>query len=80
MPRKRLTLADLVERGSFDPGNHRHRRALDESGPLDNPELEAAREDALYFRTSRAGKFQAAQALQRFAWAVEGRRFTSSQR
>jgi hypothetical protein len=40
MPRKRLTLADLVAAGTFDPTNWRHRRALDESGPLEDPELE----------------------------------------
>jgi hypothetical protein len=39
MPRERLTLEALVERGSFDPGNHRHRRALDESQPLEDPQL-----------------------------------------
>ena len=39
MPRKRLTLEALVERATFDPDNFRHRRALDESGPLDDPEL-----------------------------------------
>ena len=50
MGRKRLTLGDLVAAGSFDPRNHRHRRALDESGPLDDPELEAARERVLVCR------------------------------
>lgn len=50
MARKRLTLEDLVAAGVFDPRNFRHRRALDESGPLANPELEAARERALVCR------------------------------
>jgi hypothetical protein len=47
MPRKRLTLVDLVEGRTFDAGNHRHRRALDESGPLAGPVLEAARRHVL---------------------------------
>lgn len=50
MPRKRLTLADLVAAGTFDPANFRHRRALDESGPLDDRELEAARRNVLAYR------------------------------
>jgi hypothetical protein len=37
LPRKRLTLEGLVQGGTFDPSNFRHRRALDESGPLDAP-------------------------------------------
>jgi hypothetical protein len=70
MPRKRLTLPDLLEGRTFDPGNHRHRRALDESGPLADPELEAARQHVLYFRLDGGGKFEAARALQAFAELV----------
>jgi hypothetical protein len=70
MPRKRLTLVDLVEGRTFDAGNHRHRRALDESGPLEDPVLEAAREHVLYFRLDGGGKFEGARALQEFAELV----------
>jgi hypothetical protein len=73
MPRKSLTLEALVDGGRFDPGNFRHRRALDESGPLDDPELEAARQHALDFRRHGGGRVQAAIALQEFAQAVSHR-------
>jgi hypothetical protein len=73
MPRKRLTLRELVDGGTFDPGNWRHRRASDESGPLDDPALEAARRHALDFRNNGGGKFQAAEALRRFAELVAER-------
>jgi hypothetical protein len=43
MTRERLTLEALIERGTFDPDNFRHSMALDESGPLERPELERAR-------------------------------------
>jgi hypothetical protein len=70
MPRPKLTLRDLVEGRTFDAGNHRHRRALDESGPLEDPVLEAAREHVLYFRLDGGGKFEGARALQEFAELV----------
>jgi hypothetical protein len=70
MPRKRLTLEALVEGGTFDEGNHRHRRALDESGPLADPKLEAARQHALDLRLNGGGKFETARALQEFAELV----------
>ena len=69
MPRKRLTLEALVERGTFDPSNFRHRRALDESGPLDDPELDRARRLVLSLRGTRA-RVRAAKALQDFARAA----------
>jgi hypothetical protein len=76
MPRKRLTLTDLVAAGVFNPTNHRHRRALDESGPLDDPELEAARRNVLAYRRTgdRAwGSF----ALREFARLVTDERLLS---
>jgi hypothetical protein len=73
MPRERLTLSDLVERGTFDAGNHRHRRALDESGPLENPELEQARQHVLALRGVRDGRVRGAEALQEFARLLTAR-------
>jgi hypothetical protein len=70
MPRERLTLQALVDVRTFDPGNHRHRRALDESGPLEDPALEAARQHVLDLRLDGGGKFEAARALQEFAELV----------
>lgn len=71
MPRERLTLNALVGRGTFDAGNHRHRRALDESGPLADPTLEAARENVVELR--RVGsRVRAAEKLRLFADLVEG--------
>jgi hypothetical protein len=72
MPRERLTLEALVDRGTFDAGNHRHRRALDESGPLEDPQLEDARQQALYFRGISDGKVRGAEALRAFAELVNG--------
>jgi hypothetical protein len=74
MARKRLTLEELVEGGRFRPEQWRHRRALDESGPLEDPELEAARQHVLDFRLDGGGKFEAARALQEFAELVQGAR------
>ena len=74
MPRERLTLEALVSGGTFNPGNHRHRRALDESGPLDNETLEAARQLALDLRGRGGAKQMAARRLQEFAALVEQRR------
>jgi hypothetical protein len=73
MPRKRLTLEDLVERGTFDASNFRHRRCLDESGPLDDPELEDARLLVLRLRGVGGAKVRAAETLQEFARLVERR-------
>jgi hypothetical protein len=67
MARERLTLGALVERETFDPGNHRHRRALDESEPLEDPELEQARQHVLSLRGSRNARVRSAAALQEFA-------------
>jgi hypothetical protein len=53
MPRSRLTLRDLVAEGRFDPTNSRHLRAFDESGPLDDPGLEAVRQRAMTYRRMR---------------------------
>jgi hypothetical protein len=72
MARERLTLEALVRRGTFDVGNHRHRRALDESGPLADPKLEAARENVVELR--RVGsRVRAAEKLRAFAELVERR-------
>jgi len=73
MPRKRLTLEALVEKATFDPGNFRHRRALDESGPLHDPELEEARRHVLDLRGPRGARVRGAEALQEFARLVAGR-------
>jgi len=73
MPRKRLTLEALVAEGRFDPANFRHRRALDESGPLTDPELEAVRERVVFLRGARGGRVRAAVELQRFARMVDSR-------
>jgi hypothetical protein len=73
MPRKRLTLEALVERATFDPSNFRHRKALDESGPLDDPELEGARRHVLDLRGVGAARVRGAEALQEFARLVAGR-------
>lgn len=50
MSRKRLHLQDLVAAGVFDASNWRHRKALDESEPLEHPELEELRRHALSYR------------------------------
>jgi hypothetical protein len=73
MAPKRVTLEDLVREHRFDPSNHRHRRALDESGPLEDPQLEAAREEAIYFRGLTDARVRGAQKLAAFAQLVEGR-------
>jgi hypothetical protein len=73
MPRKRLTLEALVAGGTFDPTNFRHRRALDESGPLSDPAMERARRHVRSLRGSTGAKVSAAKALQEFARTV-GRR------
>jgi hypothetical protein len=68
MPRKKLTLEELVADGVFDAGNHRHRRALDESEPLTDPELEALRQTVVWLRSERGGaKTQSAKMLQKVA-------------
>jgi hypothetical protein len=72
MPRKRLTLADLVAAGTFDVTNWRHRRALDESGPLEDPELEAARLRLLAYRRT-SDRAWGAPALRDFARLVAER-------
>jgi hypothetical protein len=69
MPRKRLTLADLVAAGTFDPTNWRHRRALDESGPLEDPELEEARRNVLSYRRT-GDRTWAAPTMREFARLV----------
>ena len=74
MPRKALILEQLVAEHRFDEGNHRHRRALDESGPLEDPELEHARQHALSFRGLGGAKVRGAEALQEFARLVADRR------
>jgi hypothetical protein len=74
MPPKRLTLEGLVQGGTFDPSNFRHRRALDESGPLDDPELERARRHVLDLRGPRGARVRGAEALQEFARLVAGDR------
>jgi hypothetical protein len=70
LPRNRLTLQALVEAGRFDPGNFRHRRALDESGPLADPELEQAREIVISLRRYGDVKVRAAETLREFARLV----------
>lgn len=76
MPRKRLTLADLVAAGTFDPRNHRHRRALDESEPLDDPELEQYRRFVLSCRRV-SDRAMGASALREFARLVAEERVLS---
>jgi hypothetical protein len=66
MPRKALTLEQLVAEGRFDPTNWRHRRALDESSPLEDPELEAARRNVLSYRRT-GDRAWGAWALREFA-------------
>ncbi|HKH28384.1 MAG TPA: hypothetical protein VKA61_08605 [Sphingomicrobium sp.] len=73
MPRKRLTLEALVERRTFDPGNFRHRRALDESGPLEDPELEEHRQIVLALRRVGGARVRAAEALREFAQVIADR-------
>lgn len=73
MPRKRLTLEALVERGTFDSANHRHRRALDESRPLADPKLERARVHALELRGAGGARVRGAEALREFAGLVAER-------
>jgi hypothetical protein len=74
MPRERLTLEALVSEHRFDADNHRHRRALDESGSLEDPQLEAARQQALSFRRPLKwdGRGRGPEALQAFADLVNG--------
>jgi hypothetical protein len=74
MPRKRLTLEALVAGGRFDESNWRHRRALDESGPLSDPELELQRQHVVDLRGSFGGRVRAAQELREFARLVASRR------
>jgi hypothetical protein len=69
MPRKRLALEALVAEGTFDPGNWRHRRALDESGPLDDRDLEQARLNVVDLRRTGA-RVRAAETLREFAELV----------
>ena len=73
MPRRRLTLEALVERATFDPSNFRHRRALDESGPVDDLELEEARRHVLDLRGPLGARVRGAEALQEFARLVASR-------
>jgi hypothetical protein len=70
MAPKRVTLPDLVEGRRFDESNWRHRRALDESEPLDDPELEEARQLVLELRGLSGTKIRAAEELRRFAELV----------
>jgi hypothetical protein len=70
MARERLTLGALVERGTFDAGNHRHRRALDESEPLADPDLEQARRHVVELRSLRDARVRSAEALAEFARLV----------
>jgi hypothetical protein len=72
LARKRLTLPQLVAERRFDPGNHRHRRCLDESGPLADPELEEARLHVLSLRGVDGAKVLGAEALTEFARLVNG--------
>src|SRR5262249_38164246 len=51
---------DLVAAGVFDAANWRHRRALDESEPLEgNSELEELRQDALTSAAARTPRLEA---------------------
>jgi hypothetical protein len=73
MPQPRLTLEALVERGTFDEANWRHRRCLDESTePLGDPELEEARQRVLYLRGVGGAKVRAAETLREFAGLIAG--------
>lgn len=71
MAPKRVTLEALVAERRFDKDNFRHRRALDESTPLEDPKLEAARREAVEFRRFRDARVRAAEKLERFAELVE---------
>jgi hypothetical protein len=71
MAPKRVTLEALVAERRFDKDNFRHRRALDESEPLADPLLEAARREAVEFRRFRDARVRAAEKLERFAELVE---------
>jgi hypothetical protein len=73
MPRERLTQEALVAGGTFDAGNWRHRRALDESGPLHDPELERARKNAQDLRGAFGARIRAAEPLRAFAWLITDR-------
>ena len=71
MPRKRLTLEALVACGTFDETNWRHLRALDESVPLEDPELEQQRRHVLDLRGVRGGRVRAAVELRGSArWSL----------
>lgn len=70
MPRKALILEQLVAVRRFDEANHRHRRALDQSGPLADPELERARQHSLDLRGVGGARVRAAEALREFARLV----------
>jgi hypothetical protein len=76
MGRRRLTLEDLVAERRFDESNFRHRRALDESGPLADPELEEQRQSVAWHRRPghRRAPRQAAKELERFARMVDERK------
>jgi hypothetical protein len=70
MAQKRVTLETLVAERRFDKDNFRHRRALDDSSPLADPVLEAARLQAVEFRRARDARVRAAEKLERFAELV----------
>jgi hypothetical protein len=72
MPRKALTLEQLVAEHRFNAENFRHRRVLDASGPLADSELERARLHVLDLRRAGA-KVRGAEALQEFAHLVADR-------
>jgi hypothetical protein len=81
MSRRKLTLEELVAKGVFNPGNNRHRRALDESEqPLSDPELEELRTIVVWLRGERGAKTQSAKMLQKFAAAVSRQRSRSRAR
>ena len=69
-----MTLPQLVAEHRFDPGNHRHRRCLDESGPLEDPELEEAGLQRAQPARHLGAKVRGAEALQEFARLVADRR------
>jgi hypothetical protein len=75
MPRRRLTLADLVKGGTFDPGNFRHRRALDESGHSTTRSWRGyAGSPSRFGATVGRPRFEPPRRLQDFALAVAARK------